>query len=202
MELTSEISAGEFAALTVVLLDPVDWHENAVRARVAAALAEIRQDAGWPQMVAAAAAAGVPESDGSAIVQHALLAGTLKTAAQREAERIAAIPPPPPAPTAPGSVTDRQFAQALAKQGVIAKDEALAWTASGTLPPMLQAAIDTIPDEEDRFDAKMFASGATTFERNHPTTLLLAGALAPALEWEPDEIQARLDELWTFAATL
>lgn len=103
------------------------------------------------------------------------------------------MPPPGPEPV-PETISDRQFAQALAKQGVITQDEALAFVKRGEVPDMLQAAIDAVDDADERFDLDMAVSGATLFDRSNPSTI----ALAEALEWSP----AQMDDLWRFAATI
>ncbi|WP_132256531.1 hypothetical protein [Methylobacterium segetis] len=97
-------------------------------------------------------------------------------------------------PDVPEVISDRQFAQALAKQGVISKEEALAFVKRGEVPAALQAVIDGIPDDEDRFDVDMGVSGATTFERSNPSTAVLAAALG----WSAKQ----MDDLWRFAATI
>ncbi|WP_342151004.1 hypothetical protein [Methylorubrum sp. SB2] len=92
------------------------------------------------------------------------------------------------------AISDRQFAQALADLGVIARAEALAFVKRGEVPAPLQAAIDAIPDADARFAAEMQVSGATLFERTHPSTLVLAQALG----WS----EAQTDELWRRGAGL
>lgn len=92
------------------------------------------------------------------------------------------------------AISDRQFAQALADLGVISRAEALAFVKRGEVPTALQAAIDSIPDDEARFAAEMQVSGATTFERTHPSTV----ALAQALGWSDEQ----MDNLWRQAAAL
>ena len=94
----------------------------------------------------------------------------------------------------PSTISDRQFAQALADLGVISRPEALAFVKRGEVPAALQAAIDSIPDEAERFAADMQVSGATIFERTHPSTL----ALAHALGWS----DVQMDDLWRAAAAL
>jgi hypothetical protein len=94
----------------------------------------------------------------------------------------------------PEVISDRQFAQALAKQGVISKDEALAFVKRGEVPPALQAVIDSVSDDEERFDLDMAVSGATTFERSNPST----ESLAAALGWSSEQ----MDDLWTYAASI
>jgi hypothetical protein len=91
-------------------------------------------------------------------------------------------------------ISDRQFAQALANMGVITRPEALVFVKEGKVPAALQAVIDAIPDEDERFAADMQVSGATVFERNHPSTL----AIAHALKWTDDQ----MDDLWKQAAAL
>lgn len=112
-----------------------------------------------------------------------------------EVAYVDAPPPPEPGPEpVPEVISDRQFAQALAKQGVITKDEALAFVKRGEVPDALQAVIDSIEDPENRFDLDMAVSGATTFERSNPSTVVLAAAL----QWSAEQ----MDDLWRFAATI
>lgn len=99
-----------------------------------------------------------------------------------------------PAPAVPASVSDRQFFQALAKNGIITTTEALAAVKVGELPVTMQNALDAIPDEDDKFDIEMQLSGATNFERAHPST----AALGQILGYDG----AALDDLWRLAATL
>lgn len=87
---------------------------------------------------------------------------------------------PKPAPVivqyVPPSISDRQFFQQLAVEGIITQDEALAAVQSGTIPPALNVVIDGMP-EADRFNAKMLIGGAVSFERNHPLTATVAAAV-------------------------
>lgn len=94
----------------------------------------------------------------------------------------------------PDAISDRQFAQALADLGVISRAEALAFVKRGEVPTDLQTKIDLIPDEEERFAVDMQVSGATIFERSHPSTVTLADALG----WT----SAQMDTLWRSAAAL
>ncbi len=98
------------------------------------------------------------------------------------------VPPPPPVPD---SVSDRQFFQALALAGLISQAEALAAVQTGALPAPIAAIVDGLPDQ---FGARMLLSGATTFERAHPLTDALGGALG----YSP----AQTDELFRAAAAL
>lgn len=97
--------------------------------------------------------------------------------------------PPPRLP----SISDRQFAQALALAHVITEDEALAWAARGDLPARMSAAIASLPVEQ-RFPARMLLSSATSYERDHP----LVPALGAMLGYDA----ASLDALWAAAAAL
>lgn len=107
-------------------------------------------------------------------------------------------PPPLPEPV-PQSISDRQFFQQLAIEGIISEDEALA-TSDGTLPSLLNTIIDQIP-AADRFAARMKAKNATVYERQDPLTMTVAYALnqmGTHGTWDP----ARLDQFWTDAAKL
>lgn len=92
----------------------------------------------------------------------------------------------------PASISDRQFAQQLAIDGVITEAEALAWAARGDLPAALEAVVSQLGQQE--FAARMLLSAATAYERAHPLTATLGGLLG----YEP----ADLDRLWQDAAEL
>jgi len=85
----------------------------------------------------------------------------------------------------PQSISDRQFFQQLAVQGIITNDDALAAVKTGTLPSALQTLITQLPTEQ-QFSAQMLFSGATTFERTHPMTI----AIGTAYGWTPGQIDA------------
>lgn len=104
------------------------------------------------------------------------------------------LEPSPPAeqPIAATVISDRQFAQKLAIDGVITEAEALAWAARGDLPAALEAVVSQLGQQE--FAARMLLSAATTYERAHPLTATLGGLLG----YEP----ADLDRLWQDAAAL
>ena len=90
---------------------------------------------------------------------------------------------PPPA-AIPQTISDRQFFQQLAVQGVISQDEALA-SCAAVIPAPLLALIEQLPSDQ-KFAAKMLVSGATVFERNHPMTI----AIGSAYGWGSAEIDA------------
>lgn len=104
------------------------------------------------------------------------------------------VPEPVDPDDVPFSVSDRQFAQALAELGQITWSEARAWGARGEVPAQFIELIDQIPDEIEKQRALMFLEAAQTFERHHPMTLTLAGMLG----WD----DGQLDALWRYAATL
>ncbi|MBB4396677.1 hypothetical protein [Bradyrhizobium sp. ERR14] len=87
----------------------------------------------------------------------------------------------PPA-SAQQSISDRQFFQQLAVQGIITQDRALASNAA-VIPPPLLAIIDSMPTDQ-QFAAKMLISGATVFERSHPMTI----AIGTAYGWSSEQI--------------
>lgn len=100
-----------------------------------------------------------------------------------------------PDTTVPPSISDRQFAQILALDGVISEDEALAWAARGELPGAMETALSNIPEAGGlRFGAKMLLASATTYERAHP----LVPTLGALLLYDA----AALDDIWRRAAAL
>lgn len=100
-----------------------------------------------------------------------------------------AVAPVPPV------ISDRQFAQVLALDGVITEAEALAWAARGELPSAMVTALQAIPEEGGaRFGAEMLLSAATTYERAHP----LVGTLGVLLGRDG----AALDDIWRRGAAL
>lgn len=105
-------------------------------------------------------------------------------------DAVAALSKPP----VPASISDRQFAQALAKDGTITQTEALSLVRTGTLPKALQDVVDAMTDRDEAFDATMLLSGATTFERAHPMVETLGKALGKS--------DAELDNLWISAGAL
>lgn len=102
--------------------------------------------------------------------------------------------PPTPTPKDPGIISDRQFFQALANQGAITKEEALAAVQVGAVPATLQAFIDAHLADADKFAAQMLLSGAVEFHREHP----LVKALGTGMGWTDEQ----LDELWLAASKL
>ena len=99
----------------------------------------------------------------------------------------------PPAPI-PATISDRQFFQQAAIDGLVSQEEALSAVQTGSIPVVLQAVIDGIEDPNNRFAATMLLAGATTIERYHPLT----DAVAAHLGWD----STQLDEFFIRAAQL
>lgn len=102
-------------------------------------------------------------------------------------------PEPEPKPI-PDEISRRQFFQHLAAMTIITKAEALAAMQGGVIPAPLQAIIDQLPTEDDRFEAQMFVVGAQNFNRLHWLTDKVRQAMAWTLE--------QRDEFWREAAKL
>jgi hypothetical protein len=100
------------------------------------------------------------------------------------------VSPPPYVP----DVSDRQFFQQAAILGIITQAEALAAVKVGAIPASLQAIVNAIPDEEQKFAADMMLSGATIFQRAHPMT----EAIGAAYGWTSQQI----DEFFIAASAL
>lgn len=86
----------------------------------------------------------------------------------------------------PDEISRRQFFQYLAVLGIITKAEALAAMQGGIIPAPLQAIIDQLPTEDDRFEAQMFVAGAQNFNRLHWLTDKVRQAMAWTLEQRDD----------------
>lgn len=110
-----------------------------------------------------------------------------------DGEIIPFEPPPPPIPV-PGAISDRQFAHGLARRLIISRPEALAFVQTGAIPAALQAIVDGIADEDERFEAELLISGATSFQRQHPLT----DAIGAAYGWNAEAI----DDFWRECAAL
>lgn len=95
---------------------------------------------------------------------------------------------------APDEISRRQFFQQLAVAGIISNAEALAAMKSGAVPQALQAIIDALPTEQDRFNAEMLVVGADTFYRTHPLT----ETVRLAMQWTEEQ----RDSFWLEASKL
>lgn len=85
----------------------------------------------------------------------------------------------------PQTISDRQFFQALAAEGIISQEEALSAVRVGEIPPALQTLIAGLP-ENQQFAATMIISGATVFDRGHPLT----AQIGAAYDWTDAQIDA------------
>lgn len=94
-------------------------------------------------------------------------------------------PPPEPTPPSvvPQTISDRQFFQQLAVEGIISEDDAISAVATGTIPPVMMPLISSMPPES-QFSAKMLLCGATVFERYHPMT----SAIGTSYGMTPEQI--------------
>ncbi len=99
-----------------------------------------------------------------------------------------------PANPVPASVSDRQFAQALAEIGDLPWEAATDWAATGTIPEAILAILAAVPDELTRNRASMFLRSATAYERHHPMTEVLLQLIGKTAD--------QADDLWRLAATL
>lgn len=149
-----------------------------------------------PSFAAEIAAAGLLGLPFSWSEDGVLFGGDISEAERARVEAVVAAhdPKKEPPPPVPQVISDRQFAQALAKLGIITREEALQFVKVGAVPDALQAVIDAVPDADARFGLDMAVSGATQFERSHPSTV----ALAEALRWSPGQ----MDDLWRSAAEI
>lgn len=97
------------------------------------------------------------------------------------------------APPVPEQISDRQFFQGLAVQGIISKADALAAVKVGTMPSALEAFVLALPSDA-QFNAEMLLSGATLFNRSHPLTAQFGAAQG----WSSDQI----DTFWRACSVL
>jgi hypothetical protein len=106
----------------------------------------------------------------------------------------ALVPPivAPAPPFVPQSISDRQFFQQLAVQGIITQADALASNAA-VIPPPLLTIINAMPTDQ-QFSAKMIISGATVYDRTDPLTI----EIGTAYGWT----SAQIDAFFTAAAAL
>ena len=104
------------------------------------------------------------------------------------------VPPSPEPEATPDEISRRQFFQYLAVLEIITRQEALAALQSGAIPAPLQAIIDELPSEDDRFEAQMFIIGAQNFNRLH----WLTDRVRLAMQWTLEQ----RDYFWREASKL
>lgn len=83
-------------------------------------------------------------------------------------------------------ISRRQFFQQAAINGTITAEEALAAVSAGVIPQILDSIITQLPDANQQFAAKMLLAGATTFERSHQLTEIIAQQLG----WTSEQIDS------------
>lgn len=184
------LSSTQEQALAYALADPQFFIQSSIEGRANAAIEEI---CALEIRRCTEARESIP-STSDLIVAQAFAQGTVRTAAEVEAERLASQPVTGPgAPTVASIISDRQFFQGLAIQGEITQEEALAAVKTGDLPQRLEDYIAQLPTA-DQFTARMLLSGATTFQRNHPMVAIMGDMIAMT--------SAELDTFWNFCSTL
>lgn len=106
---------------------------------------------------------------------------------------VAPIEPEQPTDIVPDEISRRQFFQQLAVLEIITRQEALD-ALDGAIPAPLQAIIDQLPTEDDKFNAQMLVKGAQNFIRTNP----LAEIVRQAMQWTVEQ----KDNFWRDAAKL
>lgn len=80
------------------------------------------------------------------------------------------VEPEAPLEPVPVEISRRQFFQNLAVREIITRQEALAAIQTGAIPAALQAMVDDMDTEDDKFNAEMLIAGAQVFTRSNPLT--------------------------------
>lgn len=99
----------------------------------------------------------------------------------------------PETPRTPEEISDRQFFQQLAVDGLITQAEALDAVGPGIIPASMAALIARLPAAQ-QFPAQMLVRGATIFRRDHPVTALIGQLYGLS--------SAQIDTLWANASNL
>lgn len=114
---------------------------------------------------------------------------------EAEGNTIEPYVPEPVIEPIPDEISRRQFFQYLADGvGIITRQEAKAAMTGGAIPAPLQAIIDNLPTEDDKFQATMLVIGAQTFNHTHP----FSEVVRIAMQWT---VEQKLD-FWRGAAKL
>ncbi|APY14198.1 hypothetical protein GJU93_16235 [Brucella sp. 10RB9212] len=103
------------------------------------------------------------------------------------------VEPEPQPELVPDEISRRQFFQQLAVLEIITRQEALD-ALDGAIPAPLQAIIDQLPTDDDKFNAQMLVKGAQNFNRTNP----LAEIVRQAMQWTIEQ----KDNFWRQAAKL
>jgi hypothetical protein len=104
------------------------------------------------------------------------------------------VKPAPPPPPVPQSVSRQQIMSALMLAGMISEAEWLACYQSGTLPAIVQAAIDTLPDAAAKLVAKVKWVEFSEARRTDAMVALLAA--------QANMTDAQINDLFRTAAAL
>ena len=190
MQIAINLSALDATALSLVAIDPIEWIENLIAARCAAAMDEVQRSPDWPAALASAQAAGVAVQDAGAVLQHATAAGIIKTAAQRQAEMQSAPPLTPAPDPGPASVSRQQVARELLAREMVSPAEAVALAQTGMAPAWIADLIETLPAEQQAL--AYIALTEPVWRRNN-------GVLA-ALSGLPGAPEIDLDDFFAAAA--
>lgn len=143
------ISENDRLAISTVAVNPEEWIENLIISRAMAAMDEAQRSSEWPQALASAQAAGVAVQDAAVVLRHAVAAGIIKTAAQRQTEiETAPLPEPPPADPATVSISRQQVALEMLAREMVTPTEALALAQTGAAPAWIADLIETLPAGE------------------------------------------------------
>lgn len=94
----------------------------------------------------------------------------------------------------PQAISDRQFAEQLALEGMITNDEARAWVKVGEIPAQIKAIVDAIPDDVISQAAYMRLEGAVEFRRDNYLVSMLGAMLG--------KTEQQVDDIWRKAALL
>lgn len=92
-------------------------------------------------------------------------------------ENLANVGIPFQVPTSPLILNKRQFFQQLALDNDITRLEALDVVKLNVFPQTLQVVIDSISNDDDRFNVDMFMHGSLFFPKNNPYVNIMLGAL-------------------------
>ena len=88
MNISVTLSDAEAQALSLAVVDPAEWLQNAATARAASAQAEIVTAEAYRLAMVSAAGAGIDPGDEAAVIAHGLSNGMIETAAQRAAAAV------------------------------------------------------------------------------------------------------------------
>ena len=94
-----------------------------------------------------------------------------------KAKEMNPAPYVPPKPIVPTQISDRQFAIEARNRGFITQAEALAFVSNGTIPTVLLAVLQQLPQKEQD-DAMITLAGTPFFERYSPLAIFIGSMFA------------------------